>query len=349
MSDLKILLLGATSMMTPLGDSVTLVNTSIAAGICRYRETDIHGTEENPSRMAVVPLSALRLALDPKKKITGKLLAREMRVLRLATLALNGMLDQLPEEPVPLFLAGPETYVGDPVLSGGFMKNLVLQTGANLDLANSRFVNSGRAGAFDVIETAFKYLSVSDKHFALVGGADSFYDAKTMNYLDSKYRLAKPDTIDGFVPGEGACFLLLVSPNAPEEIKNGLTACVARPGSAFEEGHLMSDEDYSGESLSTAFAQTLNGLSKKIGRIYSSENSEMHYAKELSVALTRHRKSMKENVEIVRPAEYFGDLGAAFGLVALGLGSVNLLSEEYVLAYCSSDSGPRTSVCMSLV
>lgn len=346
MSEQQSLLIGAVSMMTPLGDTVELVDTSVSAGISRYRYTDIHGTEDNPTRMAVAPIKILRRALS--RAVIGNLTLREMRVLRLAVLALNSMLEKLPKDPLPLFLSGPETYIGEPVVNSNFIQNLAEQTGANIDIPNSRFVNIGRAGALDVIETAFKYLSGTNNYFALVGGVDSFYDMAIMQYLDDRFRLAKPDTIDGFVPGEGAGFLLLVSPNAPAEIKQGLNIMLGCPGISFDDGHLMGDEDYRGEGLSAALAASLNDESRNISRIYSCENGEMHYAKELGVALMRHKKMIQDNCEIVRPAECFGDLGAAFGSVALGLASTHLKSGESTLVNCSSDSGLRASVCMSL-
>lgn len=353
MESLDCLLLGAVSMVTPLGDTLSLVNTSVDSGICRYKETDIHGTEDNPSRMATVPASLLRLAVD-SKLLTCAFRARQMRVLRLATLALKNIHHSLPEEPIPLFLAGPETYIGDPVINGDLFRSLVGQVGVNLDIANSRFVNSGRAGALDIIETAFRYLSMSSRYFALVGAADSYYDEKVMKYLDDEYRLAKSDTIDGFVPGEGAAFLLVVSPDAPEALINRLNVRIHRPGFTFEKGHLLSNDAYSGESLASAINKSLclscdaDRKFRNVGRVYSCANGEIHFFKELNVALIRLKKYLSEKYEIVRPSDYFGDMGAVFGLAAIALSSTNLNSGENNVVYCSSDSGMRASVCMSL-
>lgn len=160
-----------------------------------------------------------------------------------------------------------------------------------------------------------------------------------MQYLNERYRLLKPDAFDGFVPGEGAGFLLLVSPGAEEHVKQGLTSCIGRPGLSFEDGHLMGGAAYSGEALSSAFLTSLNGISSKVGKVYSCENGEMHYSKELSVALIRQRESMAKACEIIRPAKYFGDFGAAFGVASLNVGV-----DENILAYCSSDSGQHSSV-----
>ncbi len=343
-------LLAGIGMVTPVGIGVEMVNTSVQAGINRYAHTDIIGHDDDPVRMALVPQLALAEAIDTPR-LTGSPGVWQKRLLRLATLALTDLTEMspcLPQLPIPLFLAGPEPYISLPNIDRGFIENLAEQSGVNIDVNNCRITNTGRAGGIQSIDTAFKYFASTGGHYALVGGVDSFYDIQIMEYLDETSRLLKNDTLDGFVPGEGAGFLLLVSPDAPEEIRQQATDCLYNPGITHEAGHLLGKEASRGESLASAFTQTSAATPQPVSCLYSSENGERYYAKELSVALIRHRQAMDQQYDIYRPAESFGDLGAAFGPVAVGLASVNSASDKTAtLVYCSSDSSPRAALCMT--
>lgn len=109
-----------------------MASASIKSGICGYCEADIHGSEDDPTIMEAVPEAIFQQGLD-KLNAGG----RDARVLCLAVFALSDILEFLPDEPVPLFIAGPEVYIGSPIINGEFIQDLALQTGANLDLANT--------------------------------------------------------------------------------------------------------------------------------------------------------------------------------------------------------------------
>ncbi len=343
-------LLAGVGMVTPVGIGVEMVNTSVQAGINRYAQTDIIGHDDDPVRMALVPQSALAETVD-NQRLKGAPSTWQKRMLCLATLALTDLAERtpcLPLQPVPLFLAGPEPYISLPNIDCGFIEDLAEQSGVNIDISNCRVTNTGRAGGIQSIDTAFKYFASTGAHYALVGGVDSFYDRHVMNYLDETSRLLKNDSLDGFVPGEGAGFLLLVSPDAPEEIRQQATVCLYSPGISHEAGHLLGKKKSRAESLAAAFAQANAATPEPVRYLYSSENGERYYAKELSVALIRNQQAMSPQYDIYRPAESFGDLGAAFGPVAVGLASVNSASDKTAtLVYCSSDSSPRAALCMT--
>ncbi len=211
-------------------------------------------------------------------------------------------------------------------------------------MSSSRFVNQGRAGALTVLEMAFEYLSFDGNHFVVVGGVDSFHDFQVMQYFYDRYRVLRPGAFEGIIPGEGAGFLLLVSPNAPEDIRQNLSRRVSRPATSFEQGHLMGEGTYTAEALSQSFDGVLNSLRTPIEFIYSSENGEMHYAKELSIALMRNQDRLGAGVQVQRPAEFLGDTGAAHGAIALALTSKQLSASKSAVVYCSSDSGTRAAV-----
>jgi len=138
-------------------------------------------------------------------------------------------------------------------------------------------------------------------------------------------------------------------PYAPEIIRNKSTIRLHESAIVYEPGHLLGDAPYTAEALANAFQQAMATTDAPIDTIYSSENGEMHYTKELSVALLRQQHRLNTHRKIYRPAEYFGDFGAAFAPVAIGLASATIQAypEMATLVYASSDGGPRGALCLS--
>src|SRR5699024_9818755 len=97
----------------------------------------------------------------------------QIRLLHIAAFALADIEPQLPETPVPLFLAGPEPYYQHAGVNQTFVKHLITTTHVNLDYSHSRYIAGGRAGAIEAIAAAFEYLEKTGADYALVGGIDS--------------------------------------------------------------------------------------------------------------------------------------------------------------------------------
>lgn len=338
------LLIGASGMISPIGTGLDMVAASMAAGLNQYELVDIF-EEEIDIKMSLVPTVAINQS-HGDEAVHGDLTSRQERMLYLANHAITQLAPSLPKSPVPIFLAGPEDYVGLPLVSAELLQNLAIQSNINVDLAASRFVNTGRAGAMDVIELAFKYLAFDDCHVAIVGGVDTFYDYRTIQYLYERYRVYRPGAFDGLIPGEGAGFLLLVSPDAPDELKQNISGYLTRPSMGFEPGHLMGKEDYTAETLAQVFSGALQSAPSTVTQVYSSANSEVHYTKELTVALMRNFGVIDRDCVVHQLTDFLGDLGAAYGLIAVALANRQLEQNSTSIVYCSSDSGPRAALCV---
>jgi len=344
---MTVLYLNGISMLTPLGADLKMVKTTIDAGISSYQLCAIFGHEDDElTRFSPVPDDALNVNIP---SVLPGMSPPQIRLLRLAVFALADLAPQLPSTPLPLFLAGPQLYYPHSGLNHAFMEQLANSAGISLDISNSRCINTGRAGAINAIDIAFKYFDATQAHHVLIGGIDSFYDPRTLHILQKNRRLSGDNSFDGFVPGEGACFLLLTSPYAPEAIRNKSSLRLHEPTTVHEPGHLLSDAPYTAETLAGAFRQAMATTEMPINTIYSSENGEMHYTRELSVATLRQQHRMSPQYKIHRPAEYFGDLGAAFAPIAIGLASatINTQPDMATVVYASSDNGPRAALCLS--
>ena len=336
-------------MITPVGFNAQMTTASVKAGIASINEVEFYDHDYNAVRMSTVPDEALETAVDATEVIMP-LTARQYRLLQLSTLAISGIDALLPKDHmVPVFLAGPQNILEkEPSIDKHFLDNLAEQSNINIDLESSRCITTGRAGGLDIIDTAFKYFETSRAQFVIVGGVDTYYDKAIINYYVEQQRILTMESMDGFIPGEGAGFLLLVSEQAPDSIIKKCKSYMTLPGSGFEEGYIGSLEPYTGSGLSTAIQNTFaTSEIEGIKFIMSSMNGENYFAKELGVAITRNRSNISDNFTVQHIAEYCGDMGAAIGPVMIGiLHNRNSVKQPPGLVYCSSDSGFRSAVCV---
>jgi len=340
-------------MLTPIGGSTEMTAASVRADINRVQETDYFNKDDAPMKMARVPDNVLP-ELNPGLAASG-LTQRQQRMLRLADVALKEALAAYPlAEPVLLFLAGPETLPGcTTAIAENFLDALMQQTGANLHRKHSRLFASGRSGGLQAIEMAFNYFAATGKDFALVGGVDThLHDFRLLETLDQDDRILAEGVTDGFAPGEAAGFLLLSSARVPPPAGNTQQIRLYPPGLANEPGHRFSDQPYRGDGMANAFRLAIaNAPAAPIKAIYASLNGENFGAKEYGVALTRNSSAIDENLELEHPADCFGDIGAAFAPVLLGLSAYGLAKQQLqgtVLTCCASEHALRGAACVSL-
>lgn len=334
----------AIGMLTPLGFDSVSTAAAVRAGMSAYEDSSQYNKKFHPMRMALVPEDALP-PLNPELEFAAGITARQNRMLRLATPALQEVMCKISlKDPPPLFLALPESIPGYlSIISTSFLSHLMMQTGIAIDQKSSRIVATGRAGGLDAIDLAFKYFHASGKDVVLVGGVDTYLDSLLLGTLDNDNRVLADNISDGFAPGEAAGFLLLVSERVVSKLPYKAKAALYAPGLANEKGHRYSQEPYLGEGLAEAFSKAImNSSNLPISSIYASLNGENFGAKELGVASMRNKNAFADQVKVEHPADCFGDIGAAFGPVLIGLTCFN--SPGNYLGYCSSDQQSRAAV-----
>lgn len=350
MSDKPKLYIAGMGMITPVGANVEMTAAAVKAGVSGYIESDYYDEDFNKIKMSVVPQELLDDSLS-EEKIIGKMTSRHARMLQLSKLALE-QINLIPENSkIPLFLAGPESINEDnPPLTKSFIQNLATQCDVEIDMENSRVISTGRAGSLDAIDLAIRYLDAANIDYILVGAVDTFHEKDVLEYYINNGRIQTNSSMDGFVPGEAAAFLLL-SKHSPE---NNAELCpyILEPGVDQEKGHLLSKETYTGSGLATAVTKVLSrsGITN-IKNIYSSMNGENHFAKELGVTIIRNKHAFDDDYELLHPADCFGDLGVAVGIVMVGMACVSLKKQQDSPAHlvcCSSDSAMRSAAIVSM-
>lgn len=327
---------------------------SLRAGISRFEESDFINKDRNPMTVAQIPVPSIEVYSD-KLFENRNITPREARLLCIADIALQDIIDLFSDiGPVTAFIAGPESLpnMNSTGISDLFFDNLELQTGIIFNKKESVLFQTGRAGGFQATDTAIKYLHHCQCDYVLVGGIDSYCNDDVLDHFDRDDRINSEDISDGFVASEAAGFMLLTSRRELSHQKYSRLGLNV-PGIACEEGHRYSDLPYKGDGLAEAFRCAIaNAKVEKVSRIYSSLNGENFGAKEYGVACVRNKDTLSDSLQLYHPADCFGDIGAAFGIVLICIAAEHMVvnvESDASLVYSSSERGLRGAVCISAV
>lgn len=341
-------------MVTPVGLSAAQTAAAVRAGIGRLSESYVTDRFGEPMVMGLVDddeLPPLAEELDDRG-----LSPRQERLARLAGPALREALTGGPLEPVPLLLgiAEPRQEARNPV-GAEMVEILSAQTGRPFDDVRSRTYPLGRAAGLVAIEEALSLLHRRQAPAVLVGAVDSYLDFGLLEALDGEGRLRTGEVADGFVPGEGAAFLLLGPAGSAARRDSRPIARIDRVARGREPGHFYSDEPHRGEGLASAFRSLLDaagsgGAQPRVGCVYAGLNGESYWAKEWGVAQIRCADRLGESLRVEHPADCIGDAGAALGPILLGLGALDLARRPIdggCLVWSGADREERAAVLVS--
>ncbi len=351
MADPEVLVVSV-GMMTSVGLSAAETAASVRAATMRFTEVDWRDHRFEPFTIAEVPEDGLPDLTGPLEKEMG-LTNRETRMLRLGTAplieCLAPVLSGLPRP--ALILALPDSETTRPLDRPAFLRRFEQQVPGAFDLEKSACEVKGRAGGLMAIGQAGERIRSGAADFVLAGGIDTYRDLYILGTFDRDGRVKSSKHLDGFVPGEGAAFLLLAGRKAAETA--GLTpmARLLPMAQGFEEGHLYSDKPYRGDGLAAtfeAFFKTVT-LERPIQTVYSSMTGESHWAKEWGVAFMRNRSAFNPTHAMHHPADCVGETGAAAGPLMAALGAIGIARgtvQSPCLVYCSSDRGDRAVLAL---
>jgi 3-oxoacyl-[acyl-carrier-protein] synthase I len=344
-------------IVTAVGLTAAETAASARAGTMRFEASPFYDRKAVPFTLAQVPDDGLPDLADAVRAVPG-LTAREGRMLRLASPALRECVAPLagrsPRPALPLCLALPETETTRALDRAAFLLHLGAQVPGVVDPQRSDGSHAGRAGGLRALGQAAAAIQDGQAELVLAGGIDTYRDAYVLAALDAERRVKSMANMDGFIPGEGAAFLLLASPAAVAARGLVPLARLAPGAAGFEGGHLYSTEPYRGDGLAAAFAQLAGSgaIDAPIAEVYSSMNGESHWAKEWGVGFLRNRAAFRPDHGMHHPADSFGDTGAACGPILVGLAALGVKAgyrRAPALVYSSSDHGLRAATVVSAV
>ena len=337
-------------IMTAIGLSAPETAAAVRAVTSRFEQSRMFDRETEPFTLASVPDDGLPPLVDALDQVAG-LRCREIRLLRLATRPIADCLALMPpgQSAPGLMLALTEFPSARPFDAANLLGRLWTQTGGRFDVNRSLAGDVGRTGGLLAIARAAEAIRAGHVNFMIAGGVDTYHDPYVLSALDLEKRVKSPRHLDGFIPGEGAAFVLIANPAAAAAA--GLTplATISPVAHAVESGHLYSEQPYRGDGLASTLAQLFDGrvVNRPIVEVWSSMNGESHWAKEWGVAFLRNRAAFQEDHGMHHPADCYGDIGASCGPAMVALQAIGMRGSYRnapALVYCSSDRGPRAAL-----
>ncbi|KYF49757.1 hypothetical protein BE04_24690, partial [Sorangium cellulosum] len=224
--------------------------------------------------------------------------------------------------PLPAVIALPsESRPGfDPRLRRYLLEALEARARVPLDRARSRLIFHCRGGGVMAFEHAVNELLARGCAAVVVGGIDSYFDPDVLEHLDAGFRLHGAETENGFIPGEGAAFVVLV----PRTEARGL-ARYGRVLAAVSEGEprpFGSEEPCLAYGMTLALKRALAAVSaeaRPISWMLTDVANERHRVDEWTTAAARAHRGFTADVLHDQPLLKTGDVGAASASMLLAM------------------------------
>lgn len=275
--------------------------------------------------------------------------SRARRMLRLAAPCVRELAPLIGEATPRLYLGLPQLDPAEDTWLEDFIGHLASRTDVRLDEASSRTFPRGRAAALVALEEAMKSLESGSVESLLVGGVDTFLDLRVLGMLDAEGRVLGPNSMEGFIPGEGAGFILLSHAQGAD----GNAIQVRGAASADDPGHRYGTEPARGEGLADALQLLRSRITDPIGPVastFAGLNGEHFDAKLWGVAQLRHKDLFAPDMALEHPLSCFGDTGAATGAILLALAATALSKGQRrgpALIWAASDGEQRGCALIS--
>ncbi len=178
----------------------------------------------------------------------------------------------------------------------------------------------GHAAAYQALEQVQKHLLYTSHEFCLLAGVDSYVDSTTLNWLEMNSQVHNATNAYGFVPGEAAACVLLCTQNIVDKYQLTSLGTLLAFAHAFEPIH-HTQGVCTGQGLTQAIQQTLNHCppDQKVQRVICDLNGEPHRSDEYGFTLTRLSHYFENPDHFTAPADCWGDVGAATGVLNMVL------------------------------
>ncbi len=224
---------------------------------------------------------------------------------------------QVPEnEPIRVFLAFPERARPVPkddvpkTLPSAFVPLLERAAGHRIDGAGSEVLRLGHAGFAVAVERAIAALPKGGA--IAVGGIDTYHHPETFAHLDPRERrLLSERTKNGFIPSEGAAFIILSARSARKPL--------ARIALAMAGAEALAEGEPRIGTVLTELVQKAAGAARLKPALWvlTDVSNEQHRAKEWSFVTIRSRDALDpERTREDHLGQLAGDAGAATGALA---------------------------------
>ncbi|AKJ01562.1 beta-ketoacyl synthase domain protein [Archangium gephyra] len=280
------------------------------------------------------------------------------RLLRLALPALQGLFSDsklsrrdVSEGALLLALPLPDPAVSGWALSQRFARELFRCSGVG-DWGKVVTLEAGAAGVMMLVEQARMLLANRSIRFCILLALDSYLSVDRLTWLDKARRLHSPRNVDGFIPGEAACALLLEHRRTAEARGVPLRGVVGPMAAGTEPVAVDSGRWSTGAGLCQALHPLLRaGWGEAIGEwTLCNLNGESYRAREWGLVQARLAKSLKATRKLQHPADRMGDAGTAMTAILMA-SACHAFSRRHApapvaLVWVASDDDSRTALLL---
>lgn len=215
---------------------------------------------------------------------------------------------------------------------------------------------TGHAAGLLAVQAACHKLRQGTLDACLVAGVESWLAPETLEWLeqcDQLHGAGRLNNAWGFIPGEAASALLLVRESVVRFWGLRPLGYVLAVGSAHEPKRIKTETVCIGEGLTAAFQGALASLppGTQVSDIYCDMNGEPYRADEFGFTALRTKAYFESVSDFIAPADCWGDVAAAGGLLHLMLACVaaqkGYAKGSMALAWASSEMGERAALLLA--
>lgn len=327
---------------TPVGRSAAAASAAVRSGICAYAE---HPSLFDQFREPIVAARAEWLEVNrpvPERVLTLATDAIAETLAPLAGLQLHGAHSTL-------HLSLMESGAIDAKAKKRTMQALARHIARALPCESSLEVVTGGGGSLIALSEAVHSLRSGKADLSVVCAADSWLHAESISALDQSGRLHSPQNSWGFTPGEAAGLCLLANGQTVVSHNLPTLAEILAVGIAQEPNLLGTQTVCVGDGLGQAFRSVLRS-DYPVSRVYCDLNGETYRADEYGFAVCRNSYGFADAGRITAPAECWGDVGCASGLLNLILATQAwkkpITNDSVSLVWSSAATGPTRAALL---
>ena len=206
-------------------------------------------------------------------------------------------------------------------------------------------LSRGNASMMYALEQAGRLIEGNPGAVCIIGGVDSLIRTSTLNWFEQKARLksASYGRHQALIAGEAIGFLIVEDREGAEQGGRPILVRVAGLGLAEDPVPRASGALGRNSGLTEACHAALHGLEEKeIRAVFNDLNGENSRAREWGMADMRCFDNPDENRRLWTPANCYGDIGAASGVVLATIATQGFSRgwlPSSVLVSCSDDHG----------
>lgn len=336
---------------TSVGASAASSAASVRGGICAFAEhPHMIDTAGNP--MIVANASYL-----PDELVgADRFLHLGMRAAQEALNAFNVLLERA--LPVPIIIGLPAPRPGLPrELNQLVSEEFKAMAAKNFAATTVEVIETGHSAGLMALEAGSRKIRQGLTEFCLIGGADSYMDPETLEWLeecDQLHSAGEMNNAWGFIPGEAAGFCLLASHKTLKKYQVQGLAGITATATAREKNLIKTKTICLGEGLTAAFRQVLQDIplsGTKISTIICDMNGEPYRAEEYGFTAVRVSEYFDAVDDFLAPADCWGDVGAASGPLYVMLAAAGwkrrYAKGPNALIWTSSEGGERSAALLT--